>query len=169
MREPTPTLRFDPEAAMIEAAIEDTRRFLGPYVRSEAWQADPPSNELMYDLREKIREVEAMDDLSAEWTKNFVIWKLLEQTKKRRRKPTRFYRDCAIREAAGRLVLQGYEPTRNEATQKDSASSIIWNALRRLGERRLTEKQINSIVLEYGYAGLDPAYGPPAVLKYPPP
>jgi hypothetical protein len=103
------------------------------------------------DMRATIEEVEASN--LPDWAKNFAIWALLEQTKKPRGKgrPTRRTRDNAIRSAARRLVVRGYGPTRNEATyDRASASSIIHQALQRLGERRLEEKSINAIVMKFG-------------------
>jgi hypothetical protein len=119
-----------------------TYRFLKGYVQSESWKADPDGSAC--DMRAAIDEVEASN--LPEWAKNLAILALLEQTRKRRGKPTRGYRDMAIRLAAIRLVLQGYRPTRNDVTiDTESAASIIHRALQRLGER-LSEKSINTIV-----------------------
>jgi hypothetical protein len=136
MRDPVP--RIDPKS---EAAIEDTCRYLERYIQAESWRADPDG--FASDLRATIDEIERSD--LEEWAKNFAIFALLERTKKRRGKPTQRYRDRAIQEAAIRLVMRGYKPTRNEATLRDSASSIIHQALRGLGET-LQEKSINAIV-----------------------
>ena len=134
----------------VEADIEDTRRFLKRHVESESWKADPDGRAAV--LRTTIYEVVAsnMDDLA----KECAIWALLQQTEKRpARKPTRHERDHAIREAASRLVItRGYKPTRNDETRDTaSASSIIYEALRRLGEK-LEEKSINAILMRRGGA-----------------
>jgi hypothetical protein len=125
-----------------EAAIEETCRDLKSYTQSESWRADP--DVFASSSRAAIDEVEESN--LPDWAKNYAIVALLEQTKKRRHKPTRSYRDHAIQNVAIKLVMQGYKPTRNDVTRdKDSASSIICQALRRLGEN-LSEKSINAIV-----------------------
>jgi hypothetical protein len=128
--------------AQSEVAVEDICGYLKRYMQSEWWKADPDG--LACDMRTAIDEVELSN--LPDWAKNFAVFALLEQTKKRRGKPTRHHRDMAIEMAAIRLVLQGYTPTRNEASRnRASASSIIREALRRLGEN-LSEKSINLIV-----------------------
>src|SRR5262249_54445758 len=132
----------------VEADIEDTRRFLKGCMESESWKADPDGRPAF--LRATIDEVEACN--LPDWEKNVCIWALLEQMKKRpARKPKRSFRDHAIREAASRLVItRGYKPTRNDATRdRDSAASIIHQALNRLGEK-MSEKSINAIVMRGG-------------------
>ena len=125
-----------------EAAIEETCRDLKSYTQSESWRAD--TDVFASSSRAAIDEVEESN--LPDWAKNYAIVALLEQTKKRRHKPTRSYRDHAIQNVAIKLVMQGYKPTRNDVTRdKDSASSIICQALRRLGEK-LSEKSINAIV-----------------------
>jgi hypothetical protein len=126
----------------VEADIEDTRRFLKGCMESETWKADPDG--YASDMRATIAEVEVSN--MPDWAKHYATFAVLEQTKKRRGKPTRSHRDDAIRRVAIKLVMQGYKPTRNDVTRdKDSASSIICQALRRLGEK-LSEKSINAIV-----------------------
>jgi hypothetical protein len=140
-----PVHRVDP----IEADIEDTRRFLKGCMESETWKADPDERAAW--MRTTIYAVEASN--LEDWAKTFAISALLKQTEKRpARKPTRYERDHAIREAAWRLVVtRGYKPTRNDVTRdRDSASSIIHQALNRLGEKKLAEKSINGIVMRGG-------------------
>jgi hypothetical protein len=143
-----PVSRIDPA----EAAIEDTCRFLKGYMQSETWKADPDG--FACDSRAAIDEVKASN--LPEWAKTFAVLALFEQTKKRRGKPTRHYRNSALEKAAARLVMRGYKPTRNEATRRDSASSIISEALRRL-EVNISEKQINAIVRNAGEFARDAA------------
>jgi hypothetical protein len=133
-----PASRPDPA----EAAIEDTCRFLESRMESEYWRADPDGFACdMHATADEIRLSNLPD-----YAKHYAIFAVLEQTKKRRGKPTRSHRDHAIRNVAIKLVMQGYKPTRNDVTRgKDSASSIICQALRRLGEK-LSEKSINAIV-----------------------
>jgi hypothetical protein len=141
MRGPAP--RTDSQS---DTAIADTYRFLERYMQSDSWKADPDG--FACDNRAAIDEVEASK--LPDWAKNFGISALLEQTKKRRGKPTRRYRDVAIREAAMRLVSRGYKPTRNDVTRdRDSASSVICQALGHLGEK-ISEKSINAVVMKYG-------------------
>jgi hypothetical protein len=147
MRDPAP--RVDPE---IEAVIEETRRFLEGYVKDESWKAD--ADVFACDNRAAIDEVEASN--LPDWAKNFAVYALFQQTKKRPRKPTRHYRNSALEKAAARLVSLGYKPTRNEATRRDSASSIIAEALRRL-HMKPSEKQINAIVRNAGDLARDAA------------
>jgi hypothetical protein len=127
----------------VEAAIEETCRFLERYTQSESWKADPDG--FASDMRATIEEVEGSD--LPDGAKNLATWALYEQTKKRRRgKPTRKYRNMAIQLAAMRLVTRGYRPTRNESTRgRASASSIVRQALDRLGET-MAEKSINAVV-----------------------
>jgi hypothetical protein len=155
-----PVHRFD----QVEADIEDTRRFLKRYVESESWKADPDGR--ASDMHATIEEVEASN--LSDWAKDFAISALLEQSKKRRaRKPTRNYRDRAIREAASRLVMtQGYKLTRNDVTRHiASAASIIHQALNRLGEK-LSEKSINAVVLEIDAESLIKHKVSPAFYEY---
>jgi hypothetical protein len=68
---------------------------------------------------------------------------------KRRKKPTRRFRDFQIAQAASRLIEQGYHPSRNDVMRDtECAASIIREALRRLGVT-MKEKQIRDIVLKY--------------------
>jgi D-aminopeptidase len=141
-----PASGIDPKS---EVEIEDTCRFLRGYMKSKTWRADP--DVFACYCRRGIEEILASS--LEDWVKNLAVYALLEQTKKRRGKgkPTRFYRNMAIGMAAIRLVLQhGYRRTRNDATEGDSASSIIHHALRRLGEKNLSEKSINMIIADYG-------------------
>jgi hypothetical protein len=125
-----------------EAAIEDTRQFLERYMDSETWRAD---HDIFWaDMHATADEIRLSN--LPDYAKHYAIFAVLEQAKKRRGKPTRSYRDHAIQSVAIKLVMQGYKPTRNDVTRdKDSASSIICQALRRLGEK-LSEKSINAIV-----------------------
>jgi len=130
----------------VEADIEDTCRFLKGRMESETWKADPDGR--ASDMRAAIDEVEVSN--LPDWAKTFAVSALLEQTKKRRGKPKRSFRDHNILHAAYRLVTRGYKPTRNDVTcDRDSAASIIHQALNRLGEN-LSEKSINA-VLHAGY------------------
>jgi hypothetical protein len=123
-------------------AIEDTRRFLEGYMKSELWKADrDPFASVM---RETIKVIERSN--SPDWAKNFAAWALSEQAKKRSAKPTRHHRDEVIGFAALRLVGRGYLPTRNDVMRhRASASSIICEALHLLGEKT-TEKRINAVL-----------------------
>jgi hypothetical protein len=126
-----------------EAEIEDTCRFLERYM---PWRDDDDvyADGFASDMRVAAAEVEASN--LPPWVKNFAVVALLErQTKKRRGRPKQSTRDHAIREAAIKLVMGGYKSTRNDTTLRDSASSIIHQAMRRLGEK-LSEKSINAIV-----------------------
>jgi hypothetical protein len=103
-----------------------------------------------YDCPAAIDEVEASN--LPDWAKTWAIYALSRaaQTRKRKGKPTRRNRNEAIRSAAIKLVMRGYKPTRNDVTRdRDSASSIIHQALRRLGEK-MSEKSINAIVAKVG-------------------
>jgi hypothetical protein len=141
MRDPAP--RVD---SKVEAVIEDTRRFLEGYVQSESWKTD--ADGYACDLRATMGEI--AESNMPDWAKNFAILVLFEQTKKRRKKPTRptrHYRNMALELAAARLVMQGYKPTRNDETRhRESASSIICKALELLDVEIILEKQINAIV-----------------------
>jgi hypothetical protein len=140
MRDPATPIDLD-----LEAAIEEMRRFLQPFVNMDYWNADPPDGGAP--IWAAIKEI-AFSDLSNR-AKNLAQEALFEQTKKRQSKPTRQYRDNALQVAAGILVVQGYNPTRNDETDhRESASSIIHQALRRLGVN-MKEKHINAIVLKY--------------------
>ena len=137
-----PAVRIDLE---IKAAIEGTRQFLAPYVRNEYWKADP--NPHVEGARWLIKTtIEGKFPPSLE---SVATSALLEQANnKRKNKPTLNYRNEALQMAAGRLVSQGYDRSRNdEMRHKESASSIIHQALRRLGDET-EEKTIKDIVLE---------------------
>ena len=125
-----------------ETAIEDTCRFLERHMQSESWMADPDIR--ASDMRATADEIEASN--LPDYAKHYAIFAVLEQTKKRRGKPTRSHRDDAIRRVAIKLVMQGYKPTRNDVTRdRASAASIIYEALRRLGEK-MSEKSINAVL-----------------------
>ena len=146
-----------------ETAIEDTCRFLERHMQSESWMADPDIR--ASDMRATADEIEASN--LPDYAKHYAIFAVLEQTKKRRGKPTRSHRDDAIRRVAIKLVMQGYKPTRNDVTRdKDSASSIICQALRRLGEK-LSEKSINAIVAKNSRSLLHQAQGVARILRIP--
>jgi hypothetical protein len=134
----------DPARVEVEADIEDTRRFLKGYMESESWKAD--SDGFAGDMRATIAEVEVSN--MPDWAKTFARFALLQQTTKRRGKPKRSYRNMAIELAAMRLVVRGYMATRNEVTRdRDSVSSIIHQALQRLGEK-MSEKSINAVIAD---------------------
>jgi len=136
MRDPVP--RIDP----VEADIEDTRRFLKGFMEDELWNAD--SDDRADWMRAAIDHV--LISNMPDWAKKLATEALLPQTKKREGKPKRSWRNRTIRDAAIRLVLRGYRPTRNDATSdKASAASIIHQALNRLGEK-MSEKSINAFV-----------------------
>ncbi len=135
-----PTTRIDPE---VEAAIEEARRFLEPCVSSPSWRADLDRQMItLYDAHIWI-------DAGSlpQWVKDCVREPLFRAMLKRKAKPTRRYRNHSIHLAACRLNKYGYHLTRNEEPRdKESAASIIRKALARLGVR-MSEKQINAIVL----------------------
>jgi hypothetical protein len=142
-----PATCFDPE---VEAAIEETSRFLQSYVQDDAWKGASNITGPAADMDAAVYEIErsALPD----WAKNLVVWACLHQKKKKRRgRPSQDYRNAALQWAAVRLVDRyGYKPTRNEATRhRESAASIIRQSLHRLGVR-MQEKQINDIVHEAG-------------------
>jgi hypothetical protein len=143
MRDPAP--RIDPKS---ESAIEDTCRFLKPYMQSELWRADSDGFAEGFEcsMSTAATVMVKVSDLP-DWAKRLAIEALLTQAKKRQRgQPRRRYRDQALERAAMRLVLQGYRATRNDVTlDKESASSIIHRSLQRLGEK-LSEKSVNGIV-----------------------
>jgi hypothetical protein len=141
MRDPATSV--DPE---IEAAIEETRALLEPRVNTRSWSRDHDSQAIV--LRNALLEIER-GPLS-KWVKPCVRGPLLKAMKKRRRgAPTLHFRDCSIAAVAIPLLEQDYNPTRNDETRyKESASSIIREALRRLGVM-MEEKRINAIVLKY--------------------
>jgi len=138
-----PATNIDPE---VEAAIEETRRLLEPRVNTRSWRGDHDSHAI--ELRNALLDIERSP--LSERAKLCVRGPLLKAMKKRRRgKPTLHFRDCSIAAVAIPLLEQGYDPTRNDETRyKESASSIIREALRRLGVT-VAEKTINPIVLEY--------------------
>jgi hypothetical protein len=153
-----PVHRFN----QVEADIEDTCRFLKGRMESETWEADPDGR--ASDMRAVIDEVEVSN--LPDWAKTFAVWALLKQTKKRRGKPKRSRRDGAIQLAAARLVGRGYKPTRNDVMRnRDSASSIIHQALQRLGEK-LSEKSINAIMAKVGDDYFIKPKVPPAFVEY---
>ena len=84
----------------VEADIEDTRRFLKGCMESETWKADPDG--YASDMRATIAEVEVSN--MPDWAKHYATFAVLEQTKKRRGKPTRSHRDDAIRRVAIKLI-----------------------------------------------------------------
>jgi hypothetical protein len=132
-----------------EAAIEATREFLEPHVKSATWSADPP---------EGLRALRAAQDelfakgLSQRTLRLASYGLALQLSKRRPGKPTRLYRDSHLYLAARALIEQGYKRSRNEATvekgSRESASSIIRKALALL-DVRMTEKQIDAIVQKY--------------------
>jgi hypothetical protein len=137
-----PDITFDRE---VEAAIEDTYRFLEPHVSRLAWAADPD--------RDAIKLLNAFEEIEnsslPKWVKLRVREPLVKAMRKRHGKPKRRFRDFTIAAAANRLIARGYDATRNDATRHtQSASSIVRQALRRLGVT-MKEKQINTIVLKY--------------------
>ena len=136
-----PATNIDPE---VEAAIEETRALLEPRVNTRSWKRDHDSHAIR--LRNALLEIERSP--LSKWVKLCVRGPLLKAMKKRRHgKPTLHFRDCSIAAVAIPLLEQGYDPTRNDETRyKESASSIIREALRRLGVT-MAEKTINAIVL----------------------
>jgi len=138
-----PATNIDPE---VEAAIEETRALLEPRVNTRSWKRDHDSHAIR--LRNALLEIERSP--LSKGVKLRVRGPLLEAMKKRRRgAPTLHFRDCSIAAVAIPLIEQGYDPTRNDETRyKESASSLIREALRRLGVT-MEEKTINAIVLKY--------------------
>jgi hypothetical protein len=136
-----PATHIDPE---VEAAIEETRQFLEPHVNTAFWAADPdPRLEDIFMAIEQIWSAPL-----PEKTKVLAREALLWEMQKRRKKPTRRYRDRFLCMAAQRLVPR-YRLSRNDETiDTESASSIIQKALARLGETGLAEKQVKDIVLK---------------------
>ena len=137
-----PATRIDPD---VEAAIEDTRRYLEGRVTRSNWKADPPP--LAGDWRVAIDVIRSSPRLTQR-QKLCVYDALFKAMRKRSSKPTRNIRDIFLAIAAGRLAPR-YRPSRNDETRdRESAGSIIREALKRLGVR-MTERQIKDIVLKY--------------------
>jgi Fe-S cluster assembly scaffold protein SufB len=67
--------------------------------------------------------------------------------KRGRGKPARRWRSQALARASRCLIDLGYRPSRNEASEWESASSIISAALQRLG-KPMSEKRIAEVVRE---------------------
>jgi hypothetical protein len=147
-----PATRFDPE---VEWVIEEACRRLKPYLRSKYWNADPDG--FARDTQTAINVIRASD--LPDWVEYLALLALSEQTKKRRAKgkPTRDFRNAVLRATAAYLMdWYGYRRLRNEATRhRQSAASIIAEALHRLGEKKLSEKQINAIVGDAGDVARD--------------
>lgn len=145
MRDPATRIddrKIDPR---VEVAIEQTRHFLEPRVRCDAWKADPDRNaRLLFDAH-----LEIQCSSLPEWVKDAVSGPVAEAMKKRSGKPTRRLRDLFLATAAARLIEKDFLLTRNDATRdSEFAGSIIQKALARLGVR-MPEKTINEIVLKY--------------------
>jgi hypothetical protein len=134
----------DPAARVnhTEADIEETCEFLKRYM---PWKKAGEPDALVSYAQIAADEVEASN--MPEWAKNVAIAALFRPAPKRRGRPRGSGgRNMAINVAAIRLVTRGYLPTRNDETvRRASASSIICEALHRLGEK-ITEKQINALV-----------------------
>jgi hypothetical protein len=138
-----PTIHFDPETKVTEAATEDTRRLLEPIVRTKIWEAD-----FDHQAKEIFQALFWLEEHAPDWVKAAVREPLLKAARKRSKKPTRHSRDIAIACAARRLRPR-YLPSRNDETKHiEAASSIIYEALRRLGVE-MEEKTIKGIVLKY--------------------
>lgn len=133
----------DPVSRADETDIEDTCRFLERYM---PWNAR--ADDSHPDSRMAIEEVAASN--LPDWAKNLSIFALLKLKHRRKGRPgPPAGRDMAIQLAAMRLVSRGYKPTRNDATfDRASASSIIHEALQRLGETGPSEKSINGIIAD---------------------
>lgn len=148
MRDPAVRI-FDPEAEaakkealLLDVAIEETVRFLIPCMRHSYWKGEKFCTELWW----LIGLEEIQKSSLPEWLKDHVC-ELMVKTRPRK-KPTRSYRDSRIVEAANRLKsYYGYELTRNDARRDvESASSIIREALRRLGVK-MAESTIKEIIV----------------------
>jgi hypothetical protein len=136
----------DPE---VEAAIEETRLFLEPAVRSHLWKRDWERRQI--DLMLALKYI--AKNLPPE-VYQATREPLLKAAKKRTHKPRLYFRDCMIAGAASRLIPR-YLPSRNDETKHvEAASSIVCKALRRLGETT-EEKTIKTIVLKYSLLLLD--------------
>jgi hypothetical protein len=72
-----PATCFDPE---VEAAIEETSRFLQSYVQDDAWKGASNITGPAADMDAAVYEIErsALPD----WAKNLVVWACLHQKKK---------------------------------------------------------------------------------------
>jgi hypothetical protein len=144
MREPTP--RFGPEAAIIEAAIEDTKEFLAPLVLRGDWlrgSVEPHALQISQVLRylEKTAKVPP-------WVMDAIRDPLTKAMKKRTRKRTYLARELLIAMAAMRLTPR-YPLTQNVATQGVvSGSAIVREALARMGLKRSLQR-ISTIASKY--------------------
>ena len=135
-----PATRIDPE---VEAAIEETRKFLERDVSADLWAGDRDPRH--GDLLKAIAEI-GSSSLS-EKTKLLAGDLFVKAMRKRSKKPTRQWRDVVLWVAAQRLVPR-YHLSRNDETfHTESATSIVQQALARLGVT-MTEKQLKDIVLK---------------------
>jgi hypothetical protein len=144
MRDPSTHIDPDPD---VEGAIEEIRRFLEQCVTHEQWQAD--TDGYSSDMIAAFWEIESSN--LPDWAKALAQRAVHEQTKKRRSKPTRRWRDTVLGMAANSPILRRYQRSRNDETyDAPSRASIIYEALRRLGKLdKLNEKRITAIVLEH--------------------
>jgi hypothetical protein len=142
MRNPTP--RFDPEAAIIEAAIEDTRYFLAPLVLKRRWPSFEPG------VVKKFLALEYLEKTAKAppWVMDAIRGPLTKGMKKRKRTYSYLSRDLLISMAAMRLTPR-YPLTQNTATQGVvSGSAIVHAALARM-DLRLSLRRISTIASKY--------------------
>jgi hypothetical protein len=141
-----PATRIDPVTEITEAAIEYARSTLKPWVVGKKLCGDrEPHWSKIFDALVHIEKN------SPQWVVDAVRDPLLEAMDKRTKKPSYYTRDVWIACLAVSLTHRHklYKLTRNDATQGiDSASSIIAEALRRLGVT-MNEKTIKGIILKH--------------------
>jgi len=141
-----PATRIDPIAEINETAIEHVRSYLEPFVHENGLGADPDP----YGVKIGMAFMH-IEKNSPQWVVDAVRDSLLKAMNKRTRRPSYSNRDSLIAFAAVDLTRRYklYKLTRNDGTQNiDSASSIIVEALRRLGVT-MKEKTINEIILKH--------------------
>ena len=146
MRNPTP--RFDPEAGIIEAAIEDTKYFLAPLVLKRQWPSfEPGAIQILLALKYLEKTAKA----SPPWVMDAIRGPVTKAMKRRKRKRAYSYlgRDLLIAMAAMRLTPR-YKLTQNTATQGVvSGSAMVHEALVQMGIKKLSLKRVSDIALEY--------------------
>jgi hypothetical protein len=136
--------------ADVEAAIEETRLFLEPAVRSRLWKGDLERRQIDLLLTLK-HTAETLPPRVYQAARE----PLLKAANKRTHRPRLYFRDGMIAGAASQLIPR-YLPSRNDATEHvEAASSIVCKALRQLGEMRPGEKTIKKIVLTYSLLLVD--------------
>ena len=131
-----------------ETAIEDTCRFLERHMQSESWMADPDIR--ASDMRATADEIEASN--LPDYAKHYAIFAVLEQTKKRRGKPTRSHRDDAIRRVAIKLIRRAASFAKHCAVSarsyRKNQSMPSW---RKIPARSFIKHKVSPAFFEYRF------------------